>query len=441
MSISASRERPSALLPIMSMLFGFTVLAFLYGAAVVRYKVFPYNQLREAKQAAQSLWEIFYVSDETWTELSARSINGGVTIRLTGRYQPGYNFITGCKQRKCGAWLMNDEGRTIHQWQIQFSEVWPQAPHIVHQAADQRVAIHGAHLFPNGDIVFNFEGGSFPFGGGTVLLDKDSRVKWKLEKNTHHDLDVLPNGEMYIIGHVLRFEADPRFPKLRAPYYEEVIYLVGPDGRVLGVTSILEAIAKSPFAGLLALPDESWGESADPLHSNNVEVLRTEYARAFPMFMPGDILVSLLEINTIGVIDGRSGILKWALTGMFVAQHDPDFLPTGNILLFDNRGGDSKKGGSRVIEIDPNTNRITWKYEGLEDHVFDSDVRGKQTRLENGNTLIVEAQGGRVFEIDKKGDIVWEYINGTPDEDGIVRTVGVLTQAERVPYDYVTFLQ
>src|SRR5262245_52136154 len=58
MSNSASSVRPSTLLLVMSMLLGFTVLAFACGAAVGRYKYFPYNQLREAKQAAFSLWVI-----------------------------------------------------------------------------------------------------------------------------------------------------------------------------------------------------------------------------------------------------------------------------------------------------------------------------------------------------------------------------------------------
>ena len=34
-------------------------------------------------------------------------------------------------------------------------------------------------------------------------------------------------------------------------------------------------------------------------------------------------------------------------------------------------------------------------------------------RLVNGNTLITEANMGRVFEVTKEGEVVWEYCAGT----------------------------
>ena len=53
---------------------------------------------------------------------------------------------------------------------------------------------HGAHLFPNGDILLNFQGGFFPYGGGIVRLDKDGKVLWKVARNTHHDIHVDDEG-------------------------------------------------------------------------------------------------------------------------------------------------------------------------------------------------------------------------------------------------------
>jgi len=47
--------------------------------------------------------------------------------------------------------------------------------------------------------------------------------------------------------------------------------------------------------------------------------------------------------------------VKWWRTGPFLRQHDPDFLPNGHILVFDNRlgGRDHRFGESRIVEIDP----------------------------------------------------------------------------------------
>jgi hypothetical protein len=85
---------------------------------------------------------------------------------------------------------------------------------------------------------------------------------------------------------------------------------------------------------------------------------------------------------------------------------------------------------SRVIEFDPITLEIIWEYkdpvqEG--DVNLDGEVKGDERlfysnlisgaqRLKNGNTLITEGHGGRVFEVTYEGEIVWEYIS--PYEDG-----------------------
>jgi hypothetical protein len=43
--------------------------------------------------------------------------------------------------------------------------------------------------------------------------------------------------------------------------------------------------------------------------------------------------------------------------------------------------------------------------------VFFSAFRGSVQRLPSGNTLIAEAEWGRIFEVKPNGRIVWEYIN------------------------------
>jgi hypothetical protein len=41
---------------------------------------------------------------------------------------------------------------------------------------------------------------------------------------------------------------------------------------------------------------------------------------------------------------------------------------------------------------------------------------GEHQYLENGHVLVTEAEGGRVFEIDGQGGIVWEYVSRFDDE-------------------------
>ena len=95
--------------------------------------------------------------------------------------------------------------------------------------------------------------------------------------------------------------------------------------------------------------------------------------------------------------NARTGLgHAWPLGG----QHDPELLPNGHILLFDNHGNYlSPEGISRVIEIDPNTLGIVWQYAGTATRPLASDIRSEQQRLPNGNTLIVESDGGRLVEV------------------------------------------
>src|SRR3954447_14981936 len=158
-------------------------------------------------------------------------------------------------------------------------------------------------------------------------------------------------------------------------------------------------------------------------------------AGAFPSFAPGDLMVSLRNLDTIAVLDRDTHLVKWRMTGPFLRQHDPDFLPNGHILVLDNRkGGRAREfGPSRVLEIDPARREVVWSYQGSERAPFYTDAQGKLQFLQNGYILVAETQAGRVFEVSRaSGRVVWEWVNGIGD--GLV---GWVTQAERVAADRV----
>ena len=66
---------------------------------------------------------------------------------------------------------------------------------------------------------------------------------------------------------------------------------------------------------------------------------------------------------------------------------------------------------SEVIEFDPLSQRKLWSYRGSEEVPFYSRKAGSCQRLPNGNTLIVESDGGRAFEAAPEGEIVWQFMN------------------------------
>ena len=128
----------------------------------------------------------------------------------------------------------------------------------------------------------------------------------------------------------------------------------------------------------------------------------------------GNILLSFRDISTVVMINRQTGAIYWKLGAPPLAgQHAPYMLANGNVLLFDNgpRRLDQSFPHSRVLEIDPATKSIVWKYQEPRLADFFSPRLSNAQRLPNGNTLINEGWFGRFFEVTPTGEIVWEYVN------------------------------
>jgi len=90
-------------------------------------------------------------------------------------------------------------------------------------------------------------------------------------------------------------------------------------------------------------------------------------------------------------------------------------LANGNILIFDNG---PLRGYSRVIELNPLTERIEWEYTGKPDREFLSRAISSAQRLPNGNTLVCDGNNCRLFEVTPDKEIVWEFVNPYKSPNG-----------------------
>ena len=143
---------------------------------------------------------------------------------------------------------------------------------------------------------------------------------------------------------------------------------------------------------------------------------RSEWTHANGVFEQpdGDLLVSFRNISTLVRIDRKRGTIAWKLGSPPLAgQHCPSLLANGHILIFDNGPHrlDESFPFSRVLEIDPATKAIVWKYQEARPFNFFSPRISNAQRLPNGNTLINEGNFGRMFEVTAAGDVVWEFVN------------------------------
>ena len=146
-------------------------------------------------------------------------------------------------------------------------------------------------------------------------------------------------------------------------------------------------------------------------HLNSIrELVDNRLARAGDArFRTGNILVSSRDLNMIFVIDKETKEIVWRFTERLDGQHEavmiPDgFVNAGNIILFNNR---TRRQGSAILEVDPSTDEVVWRYESMG---FFSTAKSVEQPLPNGNILVTSSNAGRIFEITRDGEIVWEFV-------------------------------
>jgi len=329
---------------------------------------------------------------------------------------PGLNFYV--SGHAAAAVLMDMGGRTLHRWRYPLRRLWPDL------ARDPGMAKleywRRAYLYPNGDLLGIYE------GLGLVKLDARSRVLWAHRGGIHHDLAVLADGTIYALdreGKIL-----PRInPK--EGVFEDFVTVLDASGRPVRKISILECFERSPFAGLL----RGMPRSGDIFHTNTLEVLDGRFADRDPAFRKGNLLVSVLKLDTLAVLDPDRRMVVWARQGGWRRQHQPTFLDNGHLLLFDNLGAGRDR--SRVLELDPRTGETVWQFGGGRGVDFFSKTLGSCQRLPNGNTLITESENGRAVEVTPAGRAVWEFYNPhRAGERG--ELVAVLFEMVRLPLDF-----
>jgi Arylsulfotransferase (ASST) len=415
---------------------GLAAFVFLVGIAVGRIGLFPWPFINAALDAANDLRENapHYLGLRSRYEGPTDRPGNGVTMHDPSLAFQGYTFFTGYRRERpdrYDACLLDMDGNIVHSWDTDFRRVWPRPTHVDMRHWDGNVEIHGSFLYPNGDILVNLG------GAGAAKLDRCSNVLWTVDRPTHHHVEPLPDGGAVFPSKIRRTEAQADRPFVEVGpfgfYDDDTVLVVGPDGSVLHEESVIDILFRSGWESVLFSQPRSGRriQEEDPIHLNDIEILKPEFAAAFPMFAAGDLMLSLRETNTLMVVDPRTWKAKWVMTGPFLGQHDPDFLPNGHILVYDNRitGRTPRFGNTRLLEIDPSSKTVVQTFDFDTEQQFYGESRGQQRVLPNGNLLIADVHHGRLFEIAPAhgGKTVWEWINAT--ETGYA---GRVTDVQRV---------
>jgi len=422
---------------------GLGIISFAYGVASVKTNVFPHAILQSAFSTAGALKRQWQEQNDLVHVIRSAHQGSGVTAYDPLRAYPGFTFLCLYSGERNIATLVDMAGKEVQRWDVSYSSVFGDNPDKVR---DVNRYLNSAHLFPNGDVLLNFD------YAGLVKLDRKSKVIWLLKEETHHSVFVEDDGTIWVPTRQLMQTPQAFAPRISAPFYDDQILKLSPDGKVQKRISVLAAISGSRFEGVLFANGQNNPRvtADDPLHLNDVEIIPPSKGNK-PFFASGDILLSLRNINTLLTLDQKSERVKWARTGPFLRQHDADFLSNGNIQVFDNRTDTNLLyqiqhsaeppafGYSRVIEVEPETGSVVWEFSGTPARPFYSSINGMVERLPNGNHLIVEPEAGRVLEI--AGDdhrVAWEYLNSIKGDEPLV---GRVSYAQRFDAEALPFLR
>lgn len=412
---------------------GLLFLAFVSGAAIMHFGLM--DPLRRAFSGGAALYEgLTGYQDRFMTDFwaDARTEQRGVTRYDPAHAENGLTLYSSTHEQ--AAYLMDMHGKVLHRWQMNFSQLWDESAAVKHPKPDGFIYIEKAQVLPNGDLIALYTAiGDTPWGYGIAKLNARSELIWKYLGHAHHDFEIDDKGRVHVLTQQVSETDLEGFAHLPKPRIDDFLVTLSPDGKELASTPLMDVFAKSPYGRRLYFASNESFLNGDYLHANSVDVLKAPVP-GIPGSRAGQALISFREVSTVALVDEARREIVWAQSGPFVRQHDAQLLPTGNLLLFDNEGDVSGNGVSRVLEIEPSTARIAWSYAGTKDTPLDSKARSSQTRLANGNTLIVESMAGRVLEVTAQGDIVWEFINPVRGGEGD-RRIPIIFWVQRLDPD------
>jgi len=331
----------------------------------------------------------------TVDQQKTRRARTGLIAHDSDLAQPGYTLFA--PMYGDGAvYLLDMDGSVIHTWRM------PHRPGLYGYLLDN------GHLFYGGKIMQDFERfEAWPRFKGGALLEADwrGRILWEVRHHDHHhDARRLKNGNVLLL--CLR------------PLPSEIARRIrgGLQGSEARGAIYADYLLEMTTSGEVVWEWRSWDHLDPETSPVTPQDHRAEWTHGNTVAETADghIVVSFRNISTVVMIERQTGDIIWQLGHPPLAQqHDPRPLPNGNILIFENgtHRADHPATFSRVIEVDPATNAIVWEYADQSLFEFFSPYISGAQRLDNGNTLICEGCHGRIFEVTRDCEVVWEYVS------------------------------
>jgi len=235
----------------------------------------------------------------------------------------------------------------------------------------KRNGLNDVELLNNGNILFNIQ------LVGAYEINRVGEIQWQhMDNQMSHDVDRLENGNtLYTQGWV--------------DHGGIHAVEVNSNGDEVWSWDGMDIYDRKPFT---KVNHQGW------FHANGITRMKN-----------GNTLISLRNLNRIVEVDENGQMVQEKVFGKKgkgslkkkngVAQHDPEVLSDGNILV-------PLTKVNKVIELNADRKKV-WEWQDPAGKKAKLGIRDAN-RLPNGNTLIV--QYNKIIEITKEGGTVWELV-------------------------------
>lgn len=221
------------------------------------------------------------------------------------------------------------------------------------------VAAEWAMPYPNGDLLvsFGYARWHHPAYAGVGRVGQDGQLRWFTPAGYSHHVAFVGAGDTVWVPGVTLEEPVRRLPGLitwecRQSHLQlDRVNVLDENGALVDSVSVLNAFMESRWAPALIHADP-----CDPFHLNSVSLVGEDVS-GLPGVQPGDLVLSLRNLDAFAVLDRETGVVKRYARGTFVRQHSVKHLGGSKFVLFDNQGGwaQDENGGyrySRVLVVD-----------------------------------------------------------------------------------------
>ena len=240
---------------------------------------------------------------------------------------------------------------------------------------------------------------------GVYEIDRNGKIVWSyLDNKVTHDADRLPNGNTLVVC-----GGDDEVSQAQ-------VKEIDPQGEVVWAWYAKDHFYKAPYKDIYL---DGW------THANAVTRLAN-----------GNTLISLRNFNFVVEVDPEGSVVRTIGEGVVYYPHDPEALPSGNILVLsqppllssDPLVIDTSVEFMPAAEIDPKTGGVVWKFMPAQ-WGSPRQLARDANRLPNGNTLITGTT--EIVEVTLGGQVAWRLELEAVIEKGEAPRLGFY-KAERI---------